>query len=440
MKIVQSFWSKPYFSSSRPSSRKLFTLMSWAFSCLQLRKFNDDLELITDNRGKEILIDKLHLPYTKVSTSLEDINDYDESLWAIGKIHAYQQQAAPFLHVDGDVFVFDEFDEKCQVAPLVALHPHNAYLDSEFTQTVMLELHAAGVLFPRWIQRKPAGMQFSINAGIIGGNDVAFFQQFSAEAFRFVKDNIHKIHGDNRGDFNTIFEQLLFYEMVQDKPIHYGYNNDWHLYSFANAFEKNQLVHGRSDIRQQNGIIEALLFRLMMQFYPSYFFTINDLLTGPDRISPKTISSLEQSLQYFEGSFIKSHIHTNDFKQITMQLNEGRMLIDGVFQIDFNKIYDNLHHVILRYNENPAKVHLPEQEVRLSFLSFLVICQLKKPASIDKVMTTISNFLRCQSMLTQRQLMAMLNVDTWERLQKVVDDQIEFFIKDCIALGILRRA
>src|ERR1700749_4013895 len=105
MKIVQSFWSAPYLFSKKesPGSRfnggwpeKRFNYFSWALSCLQLSKFYTDVELITDSRGKDLLIDKMALPYTTVKVRLDELDRYDPGLWALGKILSYAQNDEPF--------------------------------------------------------------------------------------------------------------------------------------------------------------------------------------------------------------------------------------------------------------------------------------------------------------------------------------------------------
>src|SRR5215213_9355428 len=105
MKIVQSFWTKPFLQAgeflidSRMNGGWLdrkYNYFSWALSCLQLRKYYSEVELVTDNLGKFILIDCMQLPYTKVVVRLNEIDHYDSSLWALGKIFAYSLQTTPF--------------------------------------------------------------------------------------------------------------------------------------------------------------------------------------------------------------------------------------------------------------------------------------------------------------------------------------------------------
>ena len=69
MRIVQTFWTagrdplKYSFGWTHPE----YNLMSWALSCLSLREHYDEVALYTDQEGYDVLINKLHLPYTEVN-------------------------------------------------------------------------------------------------------------------------------------------------------------------------------------------------------------------------------------------------------------------------------------------------------------------------------------------------------------------------------------
>src|ERR1700753_287037 len=123
MRVVQSLWS-----ANQPDPFRFkagwfapeYHLMAWALSCLQLRQFYDDVVLYTDSQGARVLIDQLQLPYTEVVCDLDKINSYHPELWAAGKIYTYRQQQAPFIHVDGDVFIWKAFDEALLNADLIA--------------------------------------------------------------------------------------------------------------------------------------------------------------------------------------------------------------------------------------------------------------------------------------------------------------------------------
>ena len=101
IKIVQTFWNVQkgdiLLNAGSYACPEIYW-MSWAFSCLQLRKFYPDVEMYTDNAGKE-LFELLGLPYTKIHTTLENdkfMKNCLPELWAYAKIHTYSIQDKPF--------------------------------------------------------------------------------------------------------------------------------------------------------------------------------------------------------------------------------------------------------------------------------------------------------------------------------------------------------
>lgn len=132
MKLLHSYWSKPYFQSEADKggwSKNIFHYMSCALSCLRFHEFYD-IELITDKAGKELFIDKIGLPYSSVKVELDVLNNYPPYLWAIGKLYSYSIQTTPFIHVDNDIYIWSKFKDNLINAPLIAhnlevAYPHN---------------------------------------------------------------------------------------------------------------------------------------------------------------------------------------------------------------------------------------------------------------------------------------------------------------------------
>ena len=213
MRIIQSFWSKPYFAEKRKGgciggwSHPLFFYMSWALSCLSLRKFYTDVELYTDEAGKRLLIDTLRLPYTKVHVLLDELNDYDIDLWAIGKMFTYKLQTKPFLHVDGDVYIWKAFPTEVEDASLVAQN-----LEKNYPYNIKFIKEAKSTLAYIPSQVIDCNTSNEINAGILGGTDMSFFETYTQIGFDFIHQNQKNYKKlKNPGMFNTLYEQYLFY-------------------------------------------------------------------------------------------------------------------------------------------------------------------------------------------------------------------------------------
>jgi hypothetical protein len=126
-KIVQTLWTKPVFEDNSNIHQrfhggwlnKKYNFMAWTLSCLQSKKFYENVELVTDARGKLLLIDNLELPYTNVRVELDCLNNYPNILWTLPKIYTYSIQDEPFIHIDGDVFIWEKFHEKIESANYV---------------------------------------------------------------------------------------------------------------------------------------------------------------------------------------------------------------------------------------------------------------------------------------------------------------------------------
>lgn len=287
MKIIQSYWSKPY-EQSRIGSQmggwcdKMFHYMSCALSCLKLSEFYP-VELITDQKGEEILVDKIGLPYKSV-TKVFDTLDYPTELWAIAKIIAYDLQTEPFLHIDNDVYIWKSFPESIVNGVLCVQSIEETYIHNElFTAEIIENLE----YIPNAIIEHRAGSsdRRSVNAGIIGGNDLMFIHEYAKEATRFVEQNAAYVRKlKELGHFNVVFEQYLFYCMAnqQKKNISYlltdlkdlGYRE---LVRFWDIPSRASYIHTLASYKRHYVIAEQVAQRLWYE-YPEYFYRIHQLI------------------------------------------------------------------------------------------------------------------------------------------------------------------
>jgi hypothetical protein len=290
MKIIQSFWSLPITQGRATTFNNRLDggwlsaelhLLSWAYSCLQLRQFYDQVELVTDETGKALLADAMQLPYTTVSTGLEKISHYDPDLWALGKLYACSRQQQPFLHVDGDVFVWERFPGRIEKA---AFAVQNEEYNFSFYKTVMKQLLELDCYLPPaiWENFKAGNDISAYNAGIIGGNQAGFFQEFAEEAFVFIERNRYKLESLPAGQLNAFYEQHLFYCLTRQC----GYTVECYartrdkaeinrqfkgLPEFKAAPEPGSYIHLFGEDAKKNEAICAELERRMRLFYPDYY-------------------------------------------------------------------------------------------------------------------------------------------------------------------------
>ncbi|MFN7655361.1 MAG: DUF6734 family protein [Cyclobacteriaceae bacterium] len=294
MKIIQSFWTKPGLKEANfnISDRnmggwvdKRFNYFSWALSCLQLKKFYGRVELITDSAGFDLFVRKLSLPYDDVKVALDelDLNEYHYDLWALGKLKAYSLQEEPFIHVDGDVFIFEKFSNDFENSDLLA---QNAEYGFNYYEDAFKKIEESFDYIPQVLlssRKKNDNKVVGVNAGIVGGKNVGFFQEYSACAFEFVNRNRSKLAQINIGLFNNVFEQFLFYAMAEKMGISITY----YLKNVNHAFDglaeltgvprRVRYVHTVGVYKRIAYIGDLIANRLLMD-YPEYYFKIINLL------------------------------------------------------------------------------------------------------------------------------------------------------------------
>lgn len=247
MKIVHSFWSKPALASNHRVGRShggwrhnKYQLMSWALSCLSFKKQYDKVELVTDAAGQKLLIDQLNLPYTHVRLDLEQLKNYPKELWAIGKLYAYALQEDPFLHVDGDVYIWERFNKTLEEAQLIGQHVD---MDEGHYNFGIQQLVQYNITIPYEMKRDFAVHKkfMATNAGILGGTHLDFFKEYVDRAFWFIDQNLAKVDSDMIGSsYALIYEQYLFSVMARQQGLiveHYIDDESEELVGLSN-FEK----------------------------------------------------------------------------------------------------------------------------------------------------------------------------------------------------------
>ncbi len=286
MKIVQTLWSnnKNLLKNSFGWLSPMYHLMGWTLSCLRLQEYYDDIHLYTDSRASELLIDYLRLPYKKVHLHYDNMGDYNENMWAVSKISTYATQEKPFIHVDGDVFIWERFSPDLENAPLIA---QNLEIGTSCYKDKMNYIRTDLTYIPEFLQAEIDKESIpSYNAGILGGSDIAFFQQYAKMAMELADNNYQgEMRHKANLDFNILFEQILFYSLTarENKPvtcyfkepiIDNGYNKDF--CDFSAVPYKQKYLHLLGG-HKRNKEACTLMGQLLFQHYPEYYGRINVL-------------------------------------------------------------------------------------------------------------------------------------------------------------------
>jgi hypothetical protein len=201
MKGVYTLWSNPLKDNPKGSFNSLLdALVFWTTSVHMNKKYFSSLELVTDDYGYDLLINKLRLPFDNVRVELNNLDHINNRLWAYGKLISYKIQDEPFMHLDHDVFWTSPIPDKILDADIFSQGIEDGgYFEKVYTkQLLQMEGHK---LPENWIDVKRA-----YNCGIFGGKNLDFIKEYvggAIEIANIINDPLFHINDE----YNIIYEQ-----------------------------------------------------------------------------------------------------------------------------------------------------------------------------------------------------------------------------------------
>jgi len=194
MKAVWSLWTRPLFEG--PGDRWIdlkANLLSWILSFETIRALYPQTKLYSDSLGADLLVQGLGLEFQAVSTQLDDLQDYDPSWWALGKLSAYASEEEPFIHFDSDVFLWRALPEEITTYALIAQNPEviteerMRYYRPEALEDAISKA-CKGWLPEEWTWYRNAylGAHYAICCGIFGGHDLDFIHRYARLGLEFL--------------------------------------------------------------------------------------------------------------------------------------------------------------------------------------------------------------------------------------------------------------
>lgn len=220
MRAIWSFWSAPFVGHHHQVwSSPRHHLFAWILSVETARQHCAPLALYTDDAGARLLVDDLGLAFDELHTSLNALSGCDPDWWALGKLHAYRAQEAPFVHLDNDVFLWKPLPERLRTAPLLAQNPEpfvvgeSYYRPELFEAALATDAHGATWLPPEWRWYRASGLpQRAACCGLFGGTRTDFIRHYAARALHLIAHppNASSLASlEDRIGHNILFEQYL---------------------------------------------------------------------------------------------------------------------------------------------------------------------------------------------------------------------------------------
>jgi hypothetical protein len=277
VRVVWSFWSKPFQEYKRRMWHgALHHLLAWGLSLRLASRHYQETALVTDSAGKTLLVDRLGLSFTHVSTELDLLRKVDPGWWALGKLVAYSLQDRPFLHLDTDVFLWKPLPLALVNAPVFAQCPedHPPLAECCGPREVEWAFRQHGLELPaEWEWSRSRGLKYyrEANCGILGGNRVDFLQYYANLAIDLILNRAHAsawaMFGERSG-YNMVLEQFLLQACVEfhrsdpESPFR-GIGIRYLFSSFADAFNHEAaaragFTHLLGDAKRDSAVAERL--------------------------------------------------------------------------------------------------------------------------------------------------------------------------------------
>lgn len=302
-----------------------YHLMGWALSCLQLHHLYGKVDLYCNHNAALLLKGQLALPYTNVYETHNDLNIVNENLWALHKIFTYSLQNEPFLHLDGDVFLFKELPSSLLGSELIAQNMEVA--TPEVYSNTQKGLIKHFTYFPDCvsIEFNNTNPIKAVNAGILGGRNTIFMKEYAKIAFQYVNRNKERLSLINIYGFNVFFEQHLFYCLAKEKGLSIDFfikeiikdDKYQHLGDFHETPCKNNYLHLIGEYKRDEYTCRQMAAKLR-QLYPEYYYRIISLCKtefAPLKISfytNKRFTTISDYIQFNKTSkeYYSNSLHT----------------------------------------------------------------------------------------------------------------------------------
>jgi len=293
IRAIWSFWSKPYraFHHHAWISEK-HHLLSWILSLGTAQKHYSDTLLITDDAGAELLVKELGLNFRNISLALNELYSEDPNWWTLGKLHAYRLQQQAFIHIDNDVFLWNELPRDIITSQVFAQNPEifqfgGGRYRPELWEDAVKAVN--GTLPCEWTWYTHRRGNLAVCCGIVGGSNSEFIAYYADRAIHMVQ------HGNNQRALakatekvgcNILVEQYFLaacinYHRLCVQSRFYGTDVQ---YLFASEEESvtNAATRGYTHLiggAKRNVEIASRLERRVRKEYPEEYYRLNVYLS-----------------------------------------------------------------------------------------------------------------------------------------------------------------
>ncbi|MFW6243059.1 MAG: DUF6734 family protein [bacterium] len=284
MKYIHSMWSTPgkkdNFDNEFDKKYLIKNFYSYLFSALLVKKHGHTIELYCDENAYDLYS---LIPYDNIHVIDLDNDGVDSKFWIYGKIKTHLLLNEPYIHIDGDVFLFNDvlknFNDKYDLVvqsienDKVLNKYFNVYYESSTPFVNMKNLNID------WFKYDLT----AFNCGVIGFNDIDFKNKYAKQT----KDLLVKLSSgvdfvDNRNKYAGMFllaEQSLLYYLTKEynkkylEVLPYDEMKKRNFVNWTNIADEIGYCHMLGYSKYKEKVINAIITNINRDF-PEYSNTL----------------------------------------------------------------------------------------------------------------------------------------------------------------------
>ena len=184
---LYSFWSKPFLAKSEFKTFGEFNtkedfLLSWSVSVKLARRHFARVILVTDTWAWKNLFEPLDLPIDDVRIILDDL-DCTTDMWSISKAYSIMEMEEPFVHLDSDVYLWEELSEEILCSKVFTQSregkwdPYQDQIYTKRSDDYHRNFEGGCKYFNNF--RAENLEHLAYNTGVVGGNDLGFLKNWA---------------------------------------------------------------------------------------------------------------------------------------------------------------------------------------------------------------------------------------------------------------------
>lgn len=207
MKIIQSYIK----IDDTLNHQEIF--YSYLFSYILLKKLYGNVSCICNKLAYNSFLK--YIPYDEF-LFIEPPNIPNiKKFWSISKINAYKNIEPPFIHIDGDVMMFEDHLSNLYSSKYDIIYQSTELFNGLFVNEKYHKIHCILNKNKLLLDKK---FNHSANTGVIGFFDNKIKNQYIEKFFNVY--NVINNHHDLLDDFfPTFMEEYVLYDFIQDKKL-----------------------------------------------------------------------------------------------------------------------------------------------------------------------------------------------------------------------------